>query len=99
VLAVGELLDLLQPVEILWEWTAFDEAPQGVVADFVSLFGKVLGPIVQFALTLSLEPWPRWAQDLESDAGYEWVRTFIQTGADGLRNARPQSVHDGARAW
>jgi len=71
------------------EWTAFDEAPQGVKwLTFVSLFGKVLGPIVQFALTLSLETRGlRWrTRTLESDRR---LRVGENIHPDGRRRVAP----------
>jgi hypothetical protein len=97
VLAVGELLDSLQPVEILRQWTDFGQTAAAEVTDYTSIFGNVLGPIVEFALTFR-SPSPAWAADLESAAGHKWVETFIRAGADGLRDARPHGVFDGAPA-
>jgi len=84
VLAVGELLDSHQPIWTLAPWIAAGDVPAADMADFTSPFGLVLGPIVQFALSPRHESRPLWAPDLDSEAGHQWVDTFIQAGAQIL---------------
>ncbi|EPQ80832.1 hypothetical protein MMEU_1357 [Mycobacterium marinum str. Europe] len=59
---------------------------------YVSMFGEVIGPVVQLALngTDELDELPKWA----GEVGDEWCKRFLKAGAHELRSdEQPVAAH------
>ncbi|TMS45965.1 hypothetical protein [Mycobacterium sp. DBP42] len=87
VFAVGQYLasDRTQPIATaLKTWT--DGTGPNTEAAFARLFGDVVGPLVQLALTFDDHPekLPSWANKV----GSEWCSEFLVAGAKELRGSR-----------